>query len=46
MRRGQWMTVALWNDWMAFDTNNKLHVSATVENLKRAEAVLKQVVED
>ena len=44
MRRGQTMTVAWWNDWLAFGKSGKLNVSGTVENLKRAEAVLKQAL--
>lgn len=45
MRKGKTMTVAWWNDWLAFDADGKLDVSGTVENLKRAEGVLKQALE-
>ena len=35
------MTVAWWkDDWLDFDGNGKLDISGTVENLKRAEAVV------
>ena len=35
------MTVALWQEeWMAFGQDDKLDMSRTVENLKRAEEVL------
>ena len=46
MRRGNTMTVAWWkDDWMAFDRDGKLDVPGTVENLRRAEAVLKRALE-
>ena len=46
MRIGNYMTVAWWkHDWMAFDRDGKLDVPGTVENLKRAEAVLKRALE-
>lgn len=42
MRRGQTMTVACWEDeWLAFDKDGRLDISNTVENLRRAESVLK-----
>ena len=44
MRRGESMTVAWWNDWLTFGKDGKLDVSGTVENLKRAEKVLKQAL--
>ena len=35
------MTVALWQEeWMAFGQDDKLDLSRTVENLKRAKKVL------
>ena len=35
------MTVALWQEeWVAFGQDDKLDMSRTVENLKRAEEVL------
>ncbi len=41
MRQGKTMTVAWWkDDWMAFGEDGKLDVNGTIENLKRAEAVL------
>ena len=45
MRKGQTMTVAWWKgDWLAFGKGGKLDISGTVENLKRAEAVLKSAM--
>ena len=45
MRRGKTMTVAWWNDdWLAFGEDGKLDMSGTVENLKRAESVLKAAI--
>lgn len=45
MRIGSSMTVAWWKDeWMAFDKEDKLDISGTVENLKQAEAVLKSAI--
>ncbi len=45
MRRGNYMTVAWWKDnWMAFDKDDNLDISGTVENLKQAEAVLKTAI--
>ena len=42
MRKGNYMTVAWWkDDWMAFNKNDNLDISGTVENLRQAEAVLK-----
>ena len=41
LKIGNTMTVALWQEeWMAFGQDDKLDVSRTVENLKRAEEVL------
>ena len=46
MRIGNYMTVAWWkDDWMVFGEDGKLDVPGTVENLKRAEAVLKRALE-
>ena len=45
MRRGKTMTVAWWNDdWLAFGEDGKLDMSGTVENLNRAESVLKAAI--
>ena len=41
IKRGKTMTVAWWNDWLAFGKDDKLDMSGTVDNLKQAEAVLK-----
>ena len=42
MRKGNYMTVAWWkDDWMAFNKNDNLDISGTVENLRQAEAMLK-----
>ena len=43
------MTVAWWKkEWMAFghDDDDKLDVSRTVENLKRAEEVLNEAIRE
>ena len=48
MGNGCHMTVAWWNDeeenWLAFDKDAKLNIFNTVENLKRAESVLKSAI--
>ena len=44
MRRGKTMTVAWWNNWLAFGKDGKLDISNIVENLKRAEAVLEAAI--
>ena len=41
LRIGNTMTVTLWQEeWVAFGQDDKLDMSRTVENLKRAEEVL------
>ena len=45
MRKGKTTTVAWWKeDWLAFSKDGKLDISNTVENLKRAESVLKKAI--
>lgn len=45
-RSGWTMTIALWKEpWLAFDSDGRLDIKATVANLKKAEAVLAKAID-